>query len=321
MTVPPIDGAGSDEYAQKVAGEGLVPEIRRELSNEAKGTLLRVDPEENTEVDAGSTVFVIVSAGAPLLAFDDDEDILVVDSGTGKKRDPIATGTAVEKDPAWSFDGTSVLFTSGDAGGGQVMLSNRERPDATPIALTPEGRKYSDLAWAPTLERNVVAMARRADPTIDLCLGVIRQREAMKVRCKEEPDFVIGRKISWAFDGKSLLAFGATNDLSEFGMIQWKTKKPFSPRSGRLVGRRVRHGHVAEEPRGHRRRPLARRRAPGGGRARRGRPLAALLREAGRLQADGRRAAGRARLQGDLAARRAGARGRAGRRLLRLEHG
>ena len=52
----------------------------------------------------------------------------------------------------------------------------------------------------------------------------------MKVRCKEEPDFVIGRKISWAFDGKSLLAFGATNDLSEFGMIQWKTKKPFSPR-------------------------------------------------------------------------------------------
>ena len=44
------------------------------------------------------------------------------------------------------------------------MLSNRERPDATPIALTPEGRKYSDLAWAPTLDRNVVAMARRADP-------------------------------------------------------------------------------------------------------------------------------------------------------------
>ena len=90
------------------------------------------------------------------------------------------------------------------------MLSNRERPDATPIALTPEGRSYSDLAWAPTLDRNVVAMARRADPTIDLCLGVIRQREAMRVRCKEEPDFVIGRKISWAFDGKSLLAFGAT---------------------------------------------------------------------------------------------------------------
>ena len=99
MTVPPIDGAGCDEYAQKVAGEGLVPEIRRELSNEAKGTLLRVDPAENTEVDAGSTVVIIVSAGAPLLAFDDDEDILVVDSGTGKKRDPIARGTAVEKDP------------------------------------------------------------------------------------------------------------------------------------------------------------------------------------------------------------------------------
>ena len=75
-------------YAQKVAGEGLVPEIRRELSNEAKGTLLRVDPEENTEVDAGSTVAVIVSAGAPLLAFDDDEDILVVDSGTGKQARP-----------------------------------------------------------------------------------------------------------------------------------------------------------------------------------------------------------------------------------------
>ena len=105
-------------------------------------------------------------------------------------------------------------------------------------------------------------MARRADPTIDLCLGVIRQREAMRVRCKEEPDFVIGRKISWAFDGKSLLAFGATNDLSEFGMVQWKTKKPFSPEAGRLVGRRVRHGHVAAGPRGARRRALAGRQAP-----------------------------------------------------------
>jgi dipeptidyl aminopeptidase/acylaminoacyl peptidase len=181
-------------------------------------------------VDAGTAVTIFVSAGAPLLAFDDDEDILVVDSGTGRRRDPIARGTAIEKDPAWSFDGSSVVFTSGDEGGGQVMLANRERPDATPIALTPEGRRYSDLAWAPTLDRNVVAMARRADPTIDLCFGLIRQRQAMRISCKEEPDFIIGRKISWAPDGKSVFAFGATNDQTEFGILQWTTEKAFSPR-------------------------------------------------------------------------------------------
>jgi dipeptidyl aminopeptidase/acylaminoacyl peptidase len=175
-------------------------------------------------------VAIIVSAGAPLLAFDDDEDILVVDSGTAKRRDPIATGTAVEKDPAWSFDGSAVLFTSGTQGGGQVMLSNRERPDATPIALTPEGRNYTDLAWAPTLERNVVAMARQIPEDADLCLGVVRQRKAMRVRCKTEPDVVIGRKISWGFDGKSITAFGATKDLSAFGIVQWTTKKAFSPK-------------------------------------------------------------------------------------------
>ena len=293
-----------------------MPEIRRELSNEAKGTLLRVDPAEDTEVKAGSTVAVIVSAGAPLLAFDDDEDILVVDSGTGKKRDPIATGTAQEKDPAWSPTGPPCCSQRRPGHALQPRAAGRDadRADAGGAALLRPGlgaRRSIATSWpwpgGPT-RRSTCASASS------------EQREAMRVRCKEEPDFVIGRKISWAFDGKSLLAFGATNDLSEFGMVQWKTKKPFSP--DRTTGRTASSSRTRPGgPRGARRRALARRRAPGGRRARRGRPLAALLRQAGRLQADGRRAAGRAGLQGDLAAGRARARGGPGRRLPRLGHG
>jgi hypothetical protein len=73
-----------------------------------------------------------------------------------------------------------------------------------------------------------LAMARRADPQSYLCLGRIRQRSAMRVRCKEEPDFHVSVKISWAPDGKSLFAVG-TQDDGTFGLIRWTTQRPFSP--------------------------------------------------------------------------------------------
>jgi beta-lactam-binding protein with PASTA domain len=224
LRVPEIGGDGPDAYAQKASGEGLIPKRRKVFANAPEGTLLRVVPEPGTEVQAGETVTMIVAAGAPELAFDNDRDILRVDSGTGKKLEPIATGTQQEKDPAWSPDGSAVAFTSD----GQVLLSNRDRPNAAPFPLTPDGRRYSDLAWAPTGDRNVIAMFRVTDTTSDLCLGLVRPRRAMRVRCKEETDFDLARTMSWSADGRTILAFGF-KDLSTFGMVRWTTKRPFSP--------------------------------------------------------------------------------------------
>ena len=64
---------------------------------------------------------VIVSAGFPLLAFDDDEDILVVDSGTGKKRDPIAKGDAGGEGPGLELRRQPRSRYTSD---GQVFLRN-----------------------------------------------------------------------------------------------------------------------------------------------------------------------------------------------------
>jgi dipeptidyl aminopeptidase/acylaminoacyl peptidase len=46
--------------------------------------------------------------------------------------------------------------------------------------------------------------------------------------CKDPSDFVLGRKINWSQDGKTLLVFGASRDATKFGMVGYESKKPFS---------------------------------------------------------------------------------------------
>jgi hypothetical protein len=70
-------------------------------------------------------------------------------------------------------------------------------------------------------------MARKTDTASDLCFGAI-DAQGMETRCKEEPETVIERKINWAPDGKSILAWGFNPETRQFGMVQWKTKQPFS---------------------------------------------------------------------------------------------
>jgi beta-lactam-binding protein with PASTA domain len=223
VKVPAIDGAAQDAYAKKAADEGLVPKVKKVFDESDKGTVFRVDPEPGKEVDGGSTVTLFVSAGFPQLAFDNDKDILLANAADGKPLDPVAKGSQDEHDPAWSPDGGAIAFTSD----GRVFLSNRETPDESAQALTEEGETFTDLAWAPTTDANVLAMAKKADARSDLCLGTI-DADGMTTRCKDEPGINIERKINWAPDGKSILAWGFKDGTTEFGMVQWKTKRPFS---------------------------------------------------------------------------------------------
>jgi beta-lactam-binding protein with PASTA domain len=224
VRVPEIEGAPTEEYAQKVADEGLVPATKTAFDASEPGTLFGVEPAENSEVESGSTVTLLVSAGFPQLVFDNDKDILRVNGATGAKLDPVAKGTQLEKDPAFSFDGTRVAYV----GDGRVFLKNLDKPDAPAIGLTTPGDEFADLAWAPTADVNVLAMGRVTAEDRDLCLGQITG-DGMTPRCLPEPDIQIGSAIHWAPNGKSILAGGVSNKTAgQFGVVRWKTKKPFS---------------------------------------------------------------------------------------------
>jgi beta-lactam-binding protein with PASTA domain len=226
VRVPAIDGAATDEYAKKVADEGLVPATTAVFDESDPGTVFATEPEENTEVEAGSTVRLLVSGGFPQIVFDNDKDILRINGATGKRLDPIAEGPSLEKDPTFSADGTRVAFV----GGRRVFLGNLEKPDAPAVPLTEDTDEFADLAWAPTSDVNLIAMGRVKDNDRDLCLLQITGEGGQPPQCIVEPEYSIGGAIHWAPNGKSIYAGAVSNTKpGEFGVIRWRSKEPFSP--------------------------------------------------------------------------------------------
>jgi beta-lactam-binding protein with PASTA domain len=224
VTVPPIEGAAIDAYAQKVADEGLLPAKKTVFDAAKPGTVIGTEPAENSEAEAGSTVTILVSGGFPQLVFDDDKNVQRVNGADGKKLDPIADGPALEKDATFSPDGTRVAYV----GGKRIFLGDLEKPDATDVALTDDTQEFADLAWAPTADVNLLAMGRVKGDDRDLCLGQITG-DGMTPRCLVEPGISIGG-IHWAPDGKQIFAGGVSNRTpGEFGLVRWRSKKPFSP--------------------------------------------------------------------------------------------
>jgi hypothetical protein len=229
--VPAIAGQELDAFAQGVSKLKLVPQVVKKFDNSPKGTLFATDPPGGTKVKAGSTVKLLVSAGFPQLAFDDDKDVLLISGANGEKLDPIAKGSQAEKDPTWSFAGDRVAFQSE----GQIFLKDPTKPDETAIPLTQQGDFFKDLAWAPTGNANVLAMIRVPDKGLsELCLGQIT-KDGITPACLAGPkDVMMGSSVNWAPDGKSILVFGSKVDATgqptgAFGMMRFTSgKKPFS---------------------------------------------------------------------------------------------
>jgi Tol biopolymer transport system component len=205
-----------------------VPKEQKVVNDAAKGTIISVDPEPGQKAKKGATVTFAVSAGVPEVAFDNGENVLLANGSNGKPIADIAQGPAIEEDPTFSPDGGSVAFKSD----GQIFLRDLTKKDATNVPITSKEDHFTDLAWAPTTDgTNVLALVKREgdDPATaktSLCFAKV-DADGTTPRCKPPSPNLLGRKINWSRDGRTLLVWGA-KPPDTFGMVEYTSKKPFS---------------------------------------------------------------------------------------------
>jgi beta-lactam-binding protein with PASTA domain len=230
IVIPAIGKNDVEAMAQALADLKLVPRKVSAFSETKLGTLFATDPPGGTKVAAGANVDMLVSAGFPLIAFDDSDNIKLINGANGKTLPAIAKTGAPEKDPTFLFDGSRVAYVRGQSGvqGGTIMLANREKPDAKPQAISPDGVRFLDPTFAPTGEINVLASNKvNAPDDFDICFGEVGS-QGYTPQCIQEKDFATSRVIRWAPDGKSVFAFGV-KAAGTFGMVEYTSKVPFSP--------------------------------------------------------------------------------------------
>ncbi|WP_028067015.1 PASTA domain-containing protein [Solirubrobacter soli] len=227
IIIPAIGKDDLDTYAKKVADLGIVPKVRKEFNDAPKGTLFATDPPGGTKVAPKSTVTLLVSVGQPQVVYTNGKDILRLNGANGQKLDPVATSPDDETNPTWTADGEHVAYISG----GRVMLKDLTKKNSAAVPLTPDGREFADLAWAPTGDRNMLAMdeIKRDDQDnvtdTNLCLALITKET--EINCIDEPGFSVIRHLHWGTDGRSILGVGVKNNTgldTFFGIVRWKVK-------------------------------------------------------------------------------------------------
>jgi hypothetical protein len=238
IIIPAIGKDQLQPFAQKIGDLKLVPEVQRSVSDSApEGTLFGTEPPGGTKVAAGTAVKLLVSAGFPQIAYDNGKDVLLVD-GNGKKLEAISKSPKIEKEPAFNQTGTALAFVSaskpppgsGDSPDGTIMLANRAKPDQAPVGLTPAGELWRAPAFAPTADKNVIAAIKFTDKTVadgDLCLGPV-DGTGYHVKCFRDDKTSVRRTVRWAPDGKAIYAFATDLPRTGFGILEYKTKVPFS---------------------------------------------------------------------------------------------
>jgi beta-lactam-binding protein with PASTA domain len=231
IRVPPINGDSLDKYAQTVGQLGLIPQVERVVDPAAAGTLYQVQPAPGTKVQKGSVVTLVVSLGIPDIAFDNGKQIKVIDPltgaklGTAKGPDPIAI------EPSFSPDGTEFVYRSAT----RVFLAKTAKPKSAQ-AIYQGTDTYTNVTFAPDPRGNTLALVRQLEGVGELCLARI-VFEQLRTSCLPDNGWNLGRDISWSPDGKQILAFGSRpNDPSTFGIIRFKTRKPFSTNAADWTG-------------------------------------------------------------------------------------
>jgi Tol biopolymer transport system component len=164
---------------------------------------------------------MLVSAGFPRIAFDDDQNILLARGADGTRITPaIAKSAAVEKDPTWSADGKRVVYTSGQ----QLVSANMIERKRAPAPLRPASEKYADPSFAPIATKSVLAVGRISGADHDLCVGSVKLGK-YNPQCIVDDSFSIGF-AHWTPDGKTILAFAAS--AKGFGIVQYTSDRAFS---------------------------------------------------------------------------------------------
>ncbi len=232
VAVPAIDPKDAAGYSAKLTDEGLQPQAVQQFSSAPKGEVFATDPAVGTEVQEGTPVRMLVSAGFPQLVFDDDRNVLRIDGATGKRLDAVAKTPATEKDATWAPDGQHVAYASN----GRIMLADVAKPDEAPIALTPAGQRYADPSFAPTAEGQVLAVARLNSTQAndrDFCVGLVTE-DGLRPTCKEDDDTGVS-DAKWAPDGKTVLLPAVRKD-GAVGIIRYRSEDAFSPRADSWKG-------------------------------------------------------------------------------------
>ncbi|MDX6681074.1 MAG: hypothetical protein QOG94_1113 [Solirubrobacteraceae bacterium] len=232
VAVPEIDPPEQRGYGDVLAKAGLVPgEPERRISDKPRGTVIATDPAVGTKVAKGATVKMIVSAGFPRVAYDDDKNVLLASGATGQRIPPaIAKTTAREKDPTWSADGGSVVYTADE----RLMSADMIRRDRAPSALRPADEKYADPSFAPIATRSVLAVVRvNADGDRDLCVGRVKV-DTFTPQCIADKRFSVGF-AHWSPNGKQILVPALQPD-GRFGIVQYTSERPFAALKGDWSG-------------------------------------------------------------------------------------
>ncbi|HSI80967.1 MAG TPA: PASTA domain-containing protein [Solirubrobacterales bacterium] len=223
--VPSVEGLSGAEAAAALAEAGLAPVTVSVVDDSEPGTLVGTEPPEGAELPPGSAVRVLISAGFPEVAITDDEDVIVLRGTSGEEVSTVADTDELEEQPAWTPDGTRIAFRRD----GVIVLADPDGGDARQI--TPDGEDFHVPSFAPTEGRLVLAAIRRDGDAGDLCLMRVPGSGEATPRCIADPEFDLGRQLSWAPDGRSLLAFAVdTSDEERFGLRLYTSRRPFSAR-------------------------------------------------------------------------------------------
>lgn len=227
IAVPEIKPPAADGYAKVLDKAGLVPgEPERRIDEAKPGTVFATEPPVGTKVAAGTKVTMLVSAGFPRFAFDDDKNVLLASGASGKRISPaVAKTDAVEKDATWSGDGQRVVYTADN----DLFAANMRQQGREPVQLS-ESKKFADPSFAPTPTRSTLAAALLVDgkrENTDLCVGSVTLDD-YKAQCIAEPDFTVGF-AHWAPDGRTILVYGDSGDKGS-GIVRYRSKVAFSPR-------------------------------------------------------------------------------------------